>query len=554
MLKVLILRKKLDAAKKALEALRAKDAEFEKRESELEQAIEEAANAEGDDAEEAQKIVEEEAEKFDSEKKEHEAAKKNLTDEIEEMEKELAEQEAEQDTTPTETPKDEERKDKRVLIMAKRNNIFDSLDERQRAELFDVRGMAVENSEIAAYMAEVRSCIKNKRELTNVGLTIPDVFIGLIRENVFNYSKLYRHINVQSVSGKAREIVQGTVAEAIWTECCAVLNELNLAFNDAEIDCYKVAGYYKVCNAVLEDNDIDLASKLLEALSQAIGLAVDKAILYGRNSASTQKMPLGIVSRLAQTSEPANYPQTARPWQDLHLTNIVSLAAGLTGKALVKQLILASGKAKSDYSRGSKVWVMNETTHTKIMAEALEIDGNGRYTVNGDEIMPGVGGIIEVLNFIPDNTIIGGYFDLYLLGERAGAQFAQSEHVYFIQDQTVFKGVARYDGQPIIAEGFVVIGLEGTTPNATDVAFAPDTANVVKAIALSASAVTVAEGNTVKVDAVTMPIDAPITWTSSDDTKATVANGVITGVASGSATITAVSGSASASVAVTVTA
>ena len=554
MLKVLILRKKLDAAKKALEALRAKDAEFEKRESELEQAIEEAANAEGDDAEEAQKIVEEEAEKFDSEKKEHEAAKKNLTDEIEEMEKELAEQEAEQDTTPTETPKDEERKDKRVLIMAKRNNIFDSLDERQRAELFDVRGMAVENSEIAAYMAEVRSCIKNKRELTNVGLTIPDVFIGLIRENVFNYSKLYRHINVQSVSGKAREIVQGTVAEAIWTECCAVLNELNLAFNDAEIDCYKVAGYYKVCNAVLEDNDIDLASKLLEALSQAIGLAVDKAILYGRNSASTQKMSLGIVSRLAQTSEPANYPQTARPWQDLHLTNIVSLAAGLTGKALVKQLILASGKAKSDYSRGSKVWVMNETTHTKIMAEALEIDGNGRYTVNGDEIMPGVGGIIEVLNFIPDNTIIGGYFDLYLLGERAGAQFAQSEHVYFIQDQTVFKGVARYDGQPIIAEGFVVIGLEGTTPNATDVAFAPDTANVVKAIALSASAVTVAEGNTVKVDAVTMPIDAPITWTSSDDTKATVANGVITGVASGSATITAVSGSASASVAVTVTA
>lgn len=554
MLKVLILRKKLDAAKKALEALRAKDAEFEKRESELEQAIEEAANAEGDDAEEAQKIVEEEAEKFDSEKKEHEAAKKNLTDEIEEMEKELAEQEAEQDTTPTETPKDEERKDKRVLIMAKRNNIFDSLDERQRAELFDVRGMAVENSEIAAYMAEVRSCIKNKRELTNVGLTIPDVFIGLIRENVFNYSKLYRHINVQSVSGKAREIVQGTVAEAIWTECCAVLNELNLAFNDAEIDCYKVAGYYKVCNAVLEDNDIDLASKLLEALSQAIGLAVDKAILYGRNSASTQKMPLGIVSRLAQTSEPANYPQTARPWQDLHLTNIVSLAAGLTGKALVKQLILASGKAKSDYSRGSKVWVMNETTHTKIMAEALEIDGNGRYTVNGDEIMPGVGGIIEVLNFIPDNTIIGGYFDLYLLGERAGAQFAQSEHVYFIQDQTVFKGVARYDGQPVIAEGFVVIGLEGTTPDATSVAFAPDTANVVKAIALSASAVTVAEGNTVKVDAVTMPIDAPITWTSSDDTKATVANGVITGVASGSATITAVSGSASASVAVTVTA
>ena len=56
-----------------------------------------------------------------------------------------------------------------------------------------------------------------------------------------------------------------------------------------------------MCNAVLEDSDIDLASTLLDALAQAIGIAVDKAILYGRNSASTQKMPLGIVSRLAQT-------------------------------------------------------------------------------------------------------------------------------------------------------------------------------------------------------------------------------------------------------------
>ena len=37
------------------------------------------------------------------------------------------------------------------------------------------------------------------------------------------------------------------------------------------------------------------------------------------------------------------------------------------------------------------------------------------------------------------------------------------------------KGTARYDGQPVIAEGFVAIGL-GTTPNAT-MTFAADTAN-----------------------------------------------------------------------------
>ena len=545
MLKVLLLRKKIDAAKKALEELRAKDADFAKREAELEQAINEAAEAEGEDAAEAQKAVEEEVEKFDQEKEEHEAAKKSLEDELTELEAGLEAEEAAQDTSeePKPQPQVEERKEER---MTTRNKFFRGVDTDAMFQRDDVK----------AYLSEIRSCIKNKRELTNVGLTIPEVFVGLIKENVENYSKLYKHVNVQPIAGKAREIVQGTVAEAIWTECCAVLNELNLAFNDVEIDCYKVAGYYKVCNAVLEDNDVQLATKLLEALSQAIGLAVDKAILYGRNSASAQKMPLGIVSRLAQTSEPANYPATARPWVDLHTSNIISLSAGLTGAGLFKQIVLASGAAKGKYSRGGKVWVMNETTYTKLMAETVSVNANGQIVSGVAGTMPVVGGAIEVLDFVPDNTIIGGYFDLYMLGERAGAQFAQSEHVFFIQDQTAFKGTARYDGQPVIAEAFVAIGLEATTPAASSVAFAPDEANTVKAIALNVNAVTIdlSEDDEFQMKAVTMPIDAPITWSSSAETYATVdQNGLITGKAAGSATITAVSGSASASVAVTVT-
>lgn len=543
MLKALVLRSRIDSAKKALEALRAKDEEFNKREEEITQAIEEAAQMEeGEEKVEAQKAVEEEAEKFDSEKAAHEEEKQKLEDSITEMENDLAATEEGQDTAPQEAP--EARTNKGEKIIMKRNRFFRNVE--------NIDAM-FQRDDVKAYLAEVRSCIKNKRELTNVGLTIPEVFIGIIKENVENYSKLYKHVNVQSISGNGREVIQGTVAEAIWTECCAVLNELSLAFNDVEVDCFKVAGYYKVCNAVLEDNDVDLATKLLEALSQAIGLAVDKAILYGRNAAGAQKMPLGVVSRLAQTSEPSNYPATARPWEDLHTSNIISIAAGLSGAALFEQIVLASGAAKSDYSRGELVWVMNRKTYTKLVAKTISVDAQGRVVSGVSDRMPVIGGIIEVLNFVPDNTIIGGFFDLYLLGERAGAKFAQSEHVFFIQDQTAFKGTARYDGQPVIAEGFVAIGLEGTTPSAAAVAFAPDKANTVQSILLSNTAVTVDAGEDVTVTAQTFPIDGDITWSTSDATVATVDGGVITGVASGSATITAVSGSASASVAVTVT-
>ena len=544
MLRALVLRNKIDSAKKALEALRAKDADFATREAQIEKSIEEAAALEeGEEKAEAQKIVEEEAEKFDSEKKEHEEAKEKLENDIAEMEKDLAEVEEEQET-PAPEPENTEKRERKVTKMAHRNKFF------RNVENLDAM---FQRDDVKNYLAEIRSCIQNKRELTNVGLTIPEVFIGLIKENVFEYSKLYKHVNVQPISGNGREIIQGTVSEAIWTECCAVLNEMSLAFNDVEVDCFKVAGYYKVCNAVLEDNDVDLATKLLEALSQAIGLAVDKAILYGRNAAGTQKMPLGVVSRLAQTSEPSNYPATARPWEDLHTSNIISISAGLSGAALFEQIVLASGAAKSDYSRGELVWVMNRKTYTKLVAKTISVDAQGRVVSGVSDRMPVIGGIIEVLNFVPDNTIIGGFFDLYLLGERAGAKFAQSEHVFFIQDQTAFKGTARYDGQPVIAEGFVAIGLEGTTPSAAAVPFAPDKANTVQAILLSNTEVTVEASEDVTVTAQTFPINGDITWSTSDATVATVDGGVITGVASGTATITAVSGSASASVAVTVT-
>lgn len=547
MLKVLLLRKKLDTAKKALEALRAKDADFDKRESEIAQSIEEASNMEGTEEEiaEAQKAVEEATDAFEAEKTAHKEEEAKLESEINELEEAIAAEEAAQETQP-EPEEGRSEVNKMEVRTMKNNRFFKNLSAEERTRMF-------EQDDVREYLSNVRTCIKEKRAINNAGLLIPEVFIGLLKENIENYSKLYKYVRALSIGGKGREIVQGTIPEGIWTECCGALNELTLAFNDVEVDCYKVGGYFKVCNALLEDSDIDLAATLLEAISQAIGIALDKAILYGRNAANTQKMPLGIVSRLAQTSEPASYPATARPWVDLHSTNIVTLTAGLTGAALFKQIVLASGKAKNKYSRGTKLWVMNETTYTTLMAETVSVDSAGKIVTGVSDVMPVVGGAIEVLNFIPDNVIIGGYFDLYLLGERAGKQFAESEHAFFIQDQTAFKGTARYDGQPVIAEAFVAIGLEGTTPTA-DMPFAPDTANRVEAILTNASAASVVKTETYQIIASTLPIKGDITYASSDDTKATVdANGLVTGVAAGSATITLTSGDAVATVAITVT-
>ena len=456
-LRVLMTKKKLDTAKKSLEDLRSQREEFEKRESEIEKAIEEALT------EEEKKVVEEEIDKHEAEKAELDEKEKALSDEVTELEKELADLETEQEKEPEvkEVPKEEERK----VVKTMETRKFFNMNPQERDAFFA-------REDVNKYLDEVRSAIREKRALTNVGLTIPEVFMGLIRENLIDYSKLYKYVDVRRINGEGRAVIMGSIPEAVWTECCANLNELTLGFNDVELDCYKLGGYFAVCNANMEDSAISLATELVIALSKAIGLALDKAILYGTGV----KMPLGVVSRLAQTEAPATYPATARTWVDLHTSNIKSIPANTTGAALIAAIITAFGNAKGKYSRGTKVWAMNELTYTNLVAASVSVDASGAIVAGVNGQMPVIGGNIEVLDFIPDNVIIGGYFDLYLLAERAGAKFMTSEHVRFLQDQTVIKATARYDGEPAIAEAFVAIGLNAVTPNAT-MSFAADTAN-----------------------------------------------------------------------------
>ena len=454
-LKALMLRKKIDAKNKELEALRAKEEGFKTREAELETAIGEA------ETDEEMATVEEGVQALTDERAANDAAIEILETEIGELESNLAEEERQQSTTPPAEPQaNNQRGEERTMATPERRNRFGLTTE------------FVTREAVQGFLGQVRTAIKEKRALTNVGLTIPQEFLGILRENVVDYTKLYRHVNVRYIGGEGRMVVMGTVPEAIWTECCATLNEMSLGFNDVEVDCNKVGAYFAVCNAILEDSDVALASELIAALSQGIGLALDKAILYGTGT----KMPLGIMTRLVQTQAPADYPATARTWVDLHTSNIKSHAASVTGADLFKAIVLDSGAAKGKYARGEKVWVMNETTYTTLMSQALVIDANGNIVSGIADRMPVIGGIIEVLNFIPDNVIIGGYFELYLLAERAAVQIGQSEHYRFVEDQTVFKGTARYDGVPVIAEAFVAIGINGVTPSAT-MSFAPDSAN-----------------------------------------------------------------------------
>ena len=125
---------------------------------------------------------------------------------------------------------------------------------------YEERSAFVAKEEMQAFLGEVRTAMKEQRAISNAGYLIPKVLLGLLRENIEDFSKLYGRVDLRQVAGEARVAIEGTIPEAVWTEACANLNELDLSFSKVEVDGYKVGGYFKICNATLEDSDVDLAN------------------------------------------------------------------------------------------------------------------------------------------------------------------------------------------------------------------------------------------------------------------------------------------------------
>lgn len=460
-LKVLLLRKKLTDMQTSLADLERTAQDFETREAEL------AADIEAAQTDEERSVVEAAVESFEQERSQNTTAIEQLRTDIAEMENQIREaEEAARQARSGQGEHHEERKDDHTMNNAETRTRFFGMTAQQR-DAFMAR------DDVKEFLQRVRELSHEKRSVTGAELLIPTVMLDLLRQNIGEYSKLISKVNLRSVPGKARQTVAGAIPEAVWTEMCAKLNELAVSFTAVEVDGYKVGGFIAICNAVLEDSDISLAQEIITSLGASIGYALDKAILYGTGT----KMPMGIVTRLAQSVQPETYPATARAWADLHTSNIQTITtANSTGVKLFQSVLKAFGAAKGKYSRGVKFWAMNEATYNTLMAESMSINATGAVVAGMNATMPVVGGDVVLLDFIPDNNIIAGYGDLYLLAERAGTALAQSEHALFTEDQTVFKGTARYDGLPVIAEAFVAIGINAVAPT-TSMSFATDSAN-----------------------------------------------------------------------------
>lgn len=433
-LKQLMIRKKIEQRQSALAELMIREEGIQQRSKDLEAAIEEAKT------DEEIATVEAETEAVEAEKAEVDGKKGALETEIAELEGELEQLNSAappNNPAPAPAPQENERSRTQGGETRMRGNKHET-----RAQM----RQRLDQPEVREFYSTLTTAVKEKRALSGTDVVIPEAVINMIQARMGDYSNLYAEVEVVPLTGDARIIMDGAIPEAIWVEMCDPVQELADAFSQTELDGWKVGGFIPVCNAVLEDSMINLAEFVESRLAMAIAKAIDHAILTGTGAAG--KQPLGIITALAGDA-------ARNVTSDGTLANIVSqmplIDDGQDGPAI-----------------GEVIAVMKRSTYySRIAPQTFLPTADGRLviqTATAPRLPDGTRVVFS--QYAPDNTIVMGDFKKYLLGERRGVQITSSTEVRFIQDQTVFKGTARYDGKPIYNDYFVVITLNAAPAGA----------------------------------------------------------------------------------------
>jgi len=423
-LKQLMTQKKIDQRKKLIEGLEKKEASFIVRSEELTEAIDQAETDEEIEAVEGE-IVE-----LENDQAENDKEKKKLEEEVAELEEEL-------EDLNDKAPSNKEPEDQRNDALNKGGNA------RMAHNKYETRSQILERlnqPEVREFYAKVAEAAWDKRALSGTEVIIPEQVINMIQQRLGDYSTLYKEVTVQQLNGTARIIMDGAIPEAIWTEMCDPVEELSSSFSQTELDGFKVGGFIPVCNAVLEDSMINLANFIETRLSMAIAKSLDKAILIGEGASA--KQPLGIITALEDVA-------------DRNVTSNGDLPDIVGNMSLIDE-------GEDGAPLGEVIAVMKRSTYyARLAPQTFLPTADGRLVVQTAQNprLPD-GTRIVFSQYAPDDTIVLGDFKKYLLGERAGVKLAVSTDVRFIQDQTVFKGTARYDGKPIYNEFFVVISID----------------------------------------------------------------------------------------------
>ena len=208
------------------------------------------------------------------------------------------------------------------------------------------------------------------------------------------------------------------------------------AFGRIALNLHKLVGLVYGTDELLEDSPISLQPLLTTMFSEAIAYYEDEDFLTGDG-----------VNRALGAFNAANPCRVS-----------ITKETGQAADTIVSENILKMWAQVYPACRGKGIWVANPDTFPQLATMSIAVGTGGIPTW-----MP-AGGLVgasneslmgrpllysEKMQTLGDAADIAfGDFSQYLIGEKGGIKTASSIHLKFDYDETAFRFVLRYDGQP----------------------------------------------------------------------------------------------------------
>jgi HK97 family phage major capsid protein len=279
---------------------------------------------------------------------------------------------------------------------------------------------------------------------TQAGYLVPQQFMTGIYEQAMMFDRIYSRCTLSPMTARGATWYalkqSGTYVEGksqflggmgmTWIGEGDDVPKTMPSYRKIELVNHKAAGYCPVTNELLDDSGPSIEANLVNLFGKAVAFTREHSILRGDGVAK----PLGVLNSGA--------------------TITTATALGTTPPDPSK--LLTMWKRLNPACRSRAVWLVN------VLLIDLLAGISTSNTPNAVSWMPNLQGNIEMRLFgapvleteiLPDTFATAGLlladFSEYVVGDRQGLEIAMSEHVNFLNDETLWRVTMRMDGQPM---------------------------------------------------------------------------------------------------------
>lgn len=210
----------------------------------------------------------------------------------------------------------------------------------------------------------------------------------------------------------------------------------NPVFGKVGLTLHKLTGLCYITDELLQDSPISIEPVIRATFGAAIAFTEDYDFLRGDGS----NMALGAFD----ASNPSRI--------------LVTKETGQAADTIVAENILKMWSRLYPAGQSKAVWLANNNTFPQLATLSIAVGTGGiPIWIPGNDLSKTPNGsllgrpviLTEKMATVGDACDIGlADFSQYLIGQKGGVQFASSIHVRFVTDETAFRFVMRYDGQP----------------------------------------------------------------------------------------------------------